>query len=139
MRSLVIPSGSETRRRSLHARRWPATHAGGEAAPRKALVATPRVFRQSGRRLESNLLDDRVVHDFGGRPRNASRRDRLETEALPRSAYPFRAEFCAPAKGWESSAIRTELEADLPPRHLDAAARSWLPRRRAGGRQIPRP
>ena len=76
-------------------------------------------------------------------------RDRLETEAFAafRGAYPFRAEFCAPAKGWEKGSvetgvkyvrnlmfrpqlaveswaalnalIRTELEADLPPRHLD--------------------
>ena len=76
-------------------------------------------------------------------------RDRLETEAFAafRGAYPFRAEFCAPAKGWEKGSVETgvkyvrnlvfrprlaveswaalnallitELEADLPPRHLD--------------------
>ena len=73
-------------------------------------------------------------------------RDRLETAAF-RGAYPFRAEFCAPAKGWEKGSVETgvkyvrnlvfrprlaveswaalkallitELEADLPPRHLD--------------------
>ena len=64
-----------------------------------------------------------------------------------RGAYPFRAEFCAPAKGWEKGSVETgvkyvrnlvfrpraateswaalnallitELEADLPTRHLD--------------------
>ena len=76
-------------------------------------------------------------------------RDRVETEAFEafRGGYPFRAEFCAPAKGWEkgsvetgvkyvrnlvfrprlaveswaalNAAIVTELEADLPTRHLD--------------------
>ena len=76
-------------------------------------------------------------------------RDRVQTEAFEafRGAYPFRAEFCAPAKGWEkgsveggvkyarnlvfrprlaikswaalNAAILTELEADLPLRHLD--------------------
>ena len=76
-------------------------------------------------------------------------RDRLETEAFAafRGAYPFRAEFCAPAKGWEKGSVETgvkyvrnlvfrprlaveswaalnallitELEADLPARHLD--------------------
>ena len=76
-------------------------------------------------------------------------RDRVQTEAFEgfRGAYPFRAEFCAPAKGWEkgsvetgvkyvrnlvfrprlaveswpalNAAILTELEADLPTRHLD--------------------
>ena len=76
-------------------------------------------------------------------------RDRVETEAFEafRGGYPFRAEFCAPAKGWEkgsvetgvkyvrnlvfrprlaveswaalNAAIITELEADLPTRHLD--------------------
>ena len=73
-------------------------------------------------------------------------RDRLETEAF-RGAYPFRAEFCAPAKGWEKGSVETgvkyvrnlvfrprlaveswaalhallitELEADLPTCHLD--------------------
>ena len=113
-------------------------------------------------------------------------RDRLETEAFAafRGAYPFRAEFCAPAKGWEKGSVETgvkyvrnlvfrprlavenwaalnallitELEADLPPRHLDdgrpvqgrvaagaaasaGAARASsrdLPHRRAGGRQV---
>ena len=76
-------------------------------------------------------------------------RDRVQTEAFEafRGAYPFRAEFCAPAKGWEkgsveggvnyvrnlvfrprlaveswaalNAAILTELEVDLPTRHLD--------------------
>ena len=76
-------------------------------------------------------------------------RDRVQTEAFEafRGGYPFRAEFCAPAKGWEkgsveggvkyvrnlvfrprlaveswaalNAAIITELEADLPMRHLD--------------------
>ena len=76
-------------------------------------------------------------------------RDRVETEGFEafRGGYPFRAEFCAPAKGWEkgsveggvkyvrnlvfrprlgveswtalNAAIITELEADLPTRHLD--------------------
>ena len=76
-------------------------------------------------------------------------RDRVQTEAFEafRGAYPFRAEFCAPAKGWEkgsveggvkyarnlvfrprlaikswaalNAAVLTELEADLPLRHLD--------------------
>ena len=76
-------------------------------------------------------------------------RDRVETEAFEafRGAYPFRAEFCAPAKGWEKGSVETgvkyvrnlvfrprpnveswaalnalivtELEADLPLRHLD--------------------
>ena len=76
-------------------------------------------------------------------------RDRRETEAFAafRGAYPFRAACCAPAKGWEKGSvetgvtyvrnlvfrpplaveswaalnalIRTELAADLPPRHLD--------------------
>ena len=75
--------------------------------------------------------------------------DRVQTEAFVafRGAYPFRAEFCAPAKGWEkgsveggvkyvrnlvlrprlavaswaalNAAIIAELEADLPTRHLD--------------------
>ena len=76
-------------------------------------------------------------------------RDRVQTEAFEAfcGVYPFRAEFCAPAKGWEkgsveggvkyvrnlvfrprlaveswaalNAAIITELEADLPTRHLD--------------------
>ena len=76
-------------------------------------------------------------------------RDRVQTEAFEafRGAYPIRAELCAPAKGWEkgsvengvkyvrnlvfrprlaveswaalNATIRTELEADLPTRHLD--------------------
>ena len=77
-------------------------------------------------------------------------RDRVETEAFEafRGAYPFRAEFCAQAKGWEKGSVETgvkyvrqpgdpaaaqrgelgirstrlivtELEADLPLRHLD--------------------
>ena len=76
-------------------------------------------------------------------------RDRVQTEAFEgfRGAYPFRAEFCAPAKGWEkgsveggvkyvrnlvfrprlaveswaalNAALLAELEADLPTRHLD--------------------
>ena len=76
-------------------------------------------------------------------------RNRVETEAFEafRGGYPFRAEFCAPAKGWEKGSVETgvkyvrnlvfrprlaveswaalnaailaELEADLPRRHLD--------------------
>ena len=76
-------------------------------------------------------------------------RERVQTEAFEafRGAYPFRAEFCAPAKGWEKGSVEggvkyvrnlvfrprlaveswsalnalivTELEADLPTRHLD--------------------
>ena len=76
-------------------------------------------------------------------------RERVQTEAFEafRGGYPFRAEFCAPGKGWEkgsveggvkyvrnlvfrprlaveswsalNAAIVTELEADLPLRHLD--------------------
>ena len=76
-------------------------------------------------------------------------RDRVQTEAFEafRGGYPFRAEFCAPAKGWEkgsveggvkyvrnlvfrprlaveswtalNAAVITELEADLPTRQLD--------------------
>ena len=76
-------------------------------------------------------------------------RDRVLTEAFEafRGAYPFRAEFCAPAKGWEKGSVEggvkyvrglvfrprlavdswaalnatllAELEADLPTRHLD--------------------
>ena len=76
-------------------------------------------------------------------------RDRVQTEAFEafRGGYPFRAEFCAPAKGWEkgsveggvkyvrnlvfrprlaveswtalNAAIITELDADLPTRQLD--------------------
>ena len=76
-------------------------------------------------------------------------RDRVQTEAFGafRGGYPFGAEFCAPAKGWEkgsveggvkyvrnlvlrprlavaswtalNAAILAELEADLPTRHLD--------------------
>ena len=76
-------------------------------------------------------------------------RDRVQTDAFEafRGAYPFAAEFCAPAKGWEqgfvepgvkyvrnlvfrprlvveswaalNAAILTELEADRPARHLD--------------------
>ena len=39
-------------------------------------------------------------------------RDRLETEAFAafRSAYPFRAEFCAPAKGWEKGSVETGVK-----------------------------
>ena len=106
-------------------------------------------------------------------------RDRVQTEAFEafRGAYPFWADFCAPAKGWEkgsveggvkyarnlvfrpaggdswaalNAAILTELEADLPLRHLDdgrsaqealalerqhlraPASSRHLPRRRAG-------
>ena len=76
-------------------------------------------------------------------------RDRVQTEAFGafRGGYPFGAEFCAPAKGWEkgsveggvkyvrnlvlrprlavaswtalNAAILAELEADLPTRHLN--------------------
>ncbi|MCY4632707.1 MAG: IS21 family transposase [bacterium] len=76
-------------------------------------------------------------------------RDRVLTEAFEafRGGYPFRAEFCAPAKGWEKGSVETgvkyvrnlvfrprlaveswaalnaalllELETDLPMRHLD--------------------
>ena len=76
-------------------------------------------------------------------------RDRVLTETFEafRGAYPFRPEFCAPAKGWEKGSVEggvkyvrglvfrprlavdswaalnatllTELEADLPTRHLD--------------------
>ena len=76
-------------------------------------------------------------------------RDRVETEAFEafRGAYPFAAEFCAPAKGWEKGSVETgvtyvrnlvfrprlnveswaalnaliitELEADLSTRRLD--------------------
>ena len=76
-------------------------------------------------------------------------RDRVETEAFEgfRGAYPFRAEFCAPAKGWEKGSVEagvkyvrnlvfrpllaveswaelnalllSELEADLAARRLD--------------------
>ena len=76
-------------------------------------------------------------------------RDRVQTEAFEafRGAYPFAAEFCAPAKGWEKGSVETgvkyvrnlvfrprlaveswtalnatilaELEADRPTRHLD--------------------
>ena len=85
-------------------------------------------------------------------------RDRAETEAFAafRGAYPFRAEYCAPAKGWEKGSVETgvkyvrnlvfrprpkveswaalnaliitELEADLPMRHLDdgrSAEEAW--------------
>ena len=85
-------------------------------------------------------------------------RDRVETEEFEafRGAYPFRAEFCAPAKGWEKGSVETgvkyvrnlvfrprvaveswaalnaliitELEADLPMRHLDdgrSAEEAW--------------
>ena len=75
--------------------------------------------------------------------------DRVLTEAFEafRGGYPFRAEFCAPAKGWEKGSVETgvkyvrnlvfrprlaveswaavdatlllKLEADLPMRHLD--------------------
>ena len=39
-------------------------------------------------------------------------RDRLETEAFAafRGAYPFRAEFCAPAKGWEKGSVETGVK-----------------------------
>ena len=39
-------------------------------------------------------------------------RDRLETEAFAafRGAYPFRAEFCAPAKGWEKGSVETDVK-----------------------------
>ena len=76
-------------------------------------------------------------------------RDRVQTEAFEAfgGGYPFRAEFCAPAKGWEKGSVETgvkyvrnlvfrprlavkswaalnatilaELEADRPTRHLD--------------------
>ena len=76
-------------------------------------------------------------------------RERVRTEAFEafRGGYPFRAEFCAPGKGWEKGSVEggvkyvrnlvfrprlaveswsalnavivTELEADLPLRHLD--------------------
>ena len=85
-------------------------------------------------------------------------RERAETAAFAafRGAYPFRAEFCAPAKGWEKGSVETgvtyvrnlvfrprpnveswaalnaliitELEADLPLRHLDdgrSAEEAW--------------
>ena len=36
-------------------------------------------------------------------------RDRVETKAFEafRGGYPFRAEFCAPAKGWEKGSVET--------------------------------
>ena len=101
-------------------------------------------------------LVDRVVLDNTSLAVKAvlAGRDRVETEAFEafRGGYPFRAEFCAPAKGWEkgsvetgvkyvrnlvfrprlaveswaalNAAIITELEADLPTRHLDCSLRS---------------
>ncbi len=114
-------------------------------------------------RLES-LLDgiESAFHYFGGPVDRAvldntslavkdvlAGRDRVETDAFEafRGAYPFRAEFCAPAKGWEKGSVETgvkyvrnlvfrprlaveswaalnaailrELAADLPTRHLD--------------------
>ncbi len=102
-------------------------------------------FRYFGGIVDRLILDNTslaVKHVLAGR-------DRVETEAFEafRGGYPFRAEFCAPAKGWEkgsveggvkyvrnlvfrprlaveswtalNAAIITELEADLPTRHLD--------------------
>ena len=39
-------------------------------------------------------------------------RDRAETEAFAafRGAYPFRAEYCAPAKGWEKGSVETGVK-----------------------------
>ena len=41
-----------------------------------------------------------------------SGRDRVETEAFEafRGGYPFRAEFCAPAKGWEKGSVETGVK-----------------------------
>ena len=41
-----------------------------------------------------------------------SGRGRVETEAFEafRGGYPFRAEFCAPAKGWEKGSVETGVK-----------------------------
>ena len=102
-------------------------------------------FRYLGGLVERVVLDNTslAVKDV------LAGRDRVQTEAFKAfcGGYPFRAEFCAPAKGWEkgsveggvkyvrnlvfrprlaveswaalNAAIITELEADLPTRHLD--------------------
>ncbi len=102
-------------------------------------------FRYYGGVVERVILDNTslAVKDV------LTGRDRVQTEAFEafRGGYPFRAEFCAPAKGWEkgsvecgvkyvrnlvfrprlaveswaalNAAIITELEADLPTRQLE--------------------
>ena len=102
-------------------------------------------FRYYGGAVERVVLDNTslAVKDV------LAGRDRVLTEAFEafRGEYPFRAEFCAPAKGWEKGSVETgvkyvrnlvfrprlaveswtalnatlllELEADLPLRHLD--------------------
>ena len=102
-------------------------------------------FRYYGGVVERVVLDNTslAVKDV------LAGRDRVLTEAFEafRGGYPFRAEFCAPAKGWEKGSVETgvkyvrnlvfrprlaveswatlnatllqELEADLPMRHLD--------------------
>ena len=43
-------------------------------------------------------------------------RDRVQTEAFEafRGAYPFTAEFCAPAKGWEKGSVETGAACETP-------------------------
>ena len=101
-------------------------------------------FRYYGGVVERVILDNTslAVKDV------LAGRDRVQTEAFNafRGGYPFRAEFCAPAKGWEKGSVETgvkyvrnlvfrprlaveswtalgatilaELEADRPARHL---------------------
>ena len=54
-------------------------------------------FRYFGGLVDRLVLDNTSLAVKDGWPR-----DRVQTEAFDvRGGYPFRAEFCAPAKGWE--------------------------------------
>ena len=160
---------ARTTNRGLINSEWRKHHIAGVACKVKYLVATlphSNVYFAKAyplERLESLLdgIESAFVY-FGGVVERVvldntslavkqvlAGRDRVETEAFEafRGAYPFRAEFCAPAKGWEKGSVETgvkyvrnlvfrprpnveswaalnalivtELEADLPLRHLD--------------------
>ena len=69
-------------------------------------------------------------------------RDRVQTEAFEafRGGYPFRAEFCAPAKGWEKGSVEgrcqvTSATSRPAPRRARRLRTAWCRCSRSGSRR----